>query len=694
MALTTYSKRTREEKVVLEWSDIKYNVFVRDPTKSTPFHTAYKVKHILKNVNGHAESGQLLAIMGPTGCGKTSLVNILAARVSNAGSSLSTLNGIIKVNGSVRNEENFRRISAYVLQDDLMYAHLTVKETLQLAANFYLSSEVSETDKKKLVENVMAELGLAKVADTIIGNDKVRGVSGGERKRAAIATQLIADPAVLFLDEPTSGLDSFQAQSVMECMKSLATAGRLVISVIHQPRSSIFNMFDRLILLSEGYTVYYGVASNAVEYFSRYGYSCPDSFNPADHFLDVLSPDNRNEELDKESSNRILQLAKHWENENEIMKMSENSREISTEAIRLVGDSEFSISRELRKFSLLCWRTWNEVSRNIFAFELKMFFSIFFALIIGGIYSSTGNNQKSIQNRIGLLYFVCINQVFNSLLGALNTFPKEKIIVNRELSSRAYNTAVYFFAKFLVELPSALLPSFVFAVIIYWISGLNPQGSRFVIFFLILNLITVTAMTLGLAISAFFPTVEAATAAGPVFVVIGIVFGGFYININSLPIVANWIPYISLFYWSFQALCINEFEGVTFTCDGNQLSACIRTGEDVLNRLSFTDSIGISIMGCIVLLVIYFLGALLLLINGKTTYISIGFQGASALKIMAKSTEATASHQQQVQVKAVVPGGNDVGVGSSVAGVAAEDGVVRPMSTAPQSARAGETYGI
>ena len=106
--------------------------------------------------------------------------------------------------------------------------------------------------------NVIDEMGLRKAKDTIIGDEKGRGVSGGERRRANIGAQLISDPAVLFLDEPTSGLDAFQANSVMESMKSLASNGRLVISVIHQPRSSIYEMFDRLLLLSSGRVMFLG----------------------------------------------------------------------------------------------------------------------------------------------------------------------------------------------------------------------------------------------------------------------------------------------------------------------------------------------------------------------------------------------------------------------------------------------------
>jgi len=117
-----------------------------------------------------------------------------------------------------------------------MYAHLTVFETLMYSAHFYLPNTVTDEEKAELVTNVISELGLGKTRDTIIGDEKIRGVSGGERKRANIGVQLISDPAVLFLDEPTSGLDSFQAQAVMESMKSIANQGRMVITVIHQPR--------------------------------------------------------------------------------------------------------------------------------------------------------------------------------------------------------------------------------------------------------------------------------------------------------------------------------------------------------------------------------------------------------------------------------------------------------------------------
>jgi ABC-type multidrug transport system ATPase subunit len=169
------SSRVVDGKVVLSWSNINYSMKEKDSKQSTFFKNAYKVKNILKSISGSAESGQLLAIMGPTGCGKTSLLNVLASRVSSGGSSNARLDGNVYVNGFARDDILFRKLSAYVLQDDKLYPHLTVFETLLLAAHFYMADDMTMEAKQELVNDVISELGLSKVRNTIIGDEKVRG---------------------------------------------------------------------------------------------------------------------------------------------------------------------------------------------------------------------------------------------------------------------------------------------------------------------------------------------------------------------------------------------------------------------------------------------------------------------------------------------------------------------------------------
>lgn len=194
------SKFGDKSGICMEWRDINFDIMKKEENRQ-----------ILQHMSGQVSSSQSVAILGHTGCGKTSLMNILAARAPTVKSQCS-LTGNIYINGQLRNDAEFRKISAYVMQDDQLYPHLTVYETLYLASNFYLTSAISHDEKVNLVNRILMDLGLHKCRDTIIGNDKIRGVSGGERKRANIAVQLLSNPAVLFLDEPTSGLDSFQGK--------------------------------------------------------------------------------------------------------------------------------------------------------------------------------------------------------------------------------------------------------------------------------------------------------------------------------------------------------------------------------------------------------------------------------------------------------------------------------------------------
>jgi ATP-binding cassette subfamily G (WHITE) protein 2 len=284
--------------------------------------------------------------------------------------------------------------------------------------------------------------------------------------------------------------------------------------------------------------------------------------------------------------------------------------------------------------------------------------TIFFALILGGIYSNIGLGQKSIQNRNGLLFFVGINQGFNGLIGVLNTFPKEKNIVNRERAGRAYDTASYFFAKLFVEIPLNVLPSIIFSCIIYWMVGLNPD--RFGEFIGISMLVTITAIALGLAVSAAVPTVEAANAVGPPMMVIGILFGGFYIDINSLPIVANWIPYFSFLRWSFQAYAINEYKGLVFDCVGAAVGACRKTGEEVLISLSFDGhTTAYPVFGMGMVLLAFVAIAYTILHNSKAKYTPMGWKGAKFEALAAAGAgsgggSGSGSSQGQSAVVAVV----------------------------------------
>ncbi|CAD8048393.1 unnamed protein product [Paramecium sonneborni] len=148
---------------------------------------------------------------------------------------------------------------------------------------------ISEEEKHQRVEALIRELGITKCADTRVGNTQIRGVSGGERKRASIGVELLTNPSLIFLDEPTTGLDSSTALQVIDLLKRLAKNGRTIVSTIHQPSSEIFNNFDRLMLLVRGNIIYQGDAEEAINYYGNMGFQCPNFSNPSDYFMKLMN---------------------------------------------------------------------------------------------------------------------------------------------------------------------------------------------------------------------------------------------------------------------------------------------------------------------------------------------------------------------------------------------------------------------
>ena len=242
-------------------------------------------KTILSEIQGVALPGQLMAIMGASGAGKTTFLDILARKNKRG-----TVKGNFYVNGEKVLDNDYRSVTGFVDQEDTMLPTLTVHETILTSALLRLPRDMSRAMKEQRVFEVEKQLGIGHIKDQLIGSEEGngRGISGGEKRRVGIACELVTSPSILFLDEPTSGLDAFNAFNVVECLVSLAkNYNRTVIFTIHQPRSNIVSLFDHLILLARGRTVYSGPFSSCQDYFDQSGYPCPPGFNIADYLVDL-----------------------------------------------------------------------------------------------------------------------------------------------------------------------------------------------------------------------------------------------------------------------------------------------------------------------------------------------------------------------------------------------------------------------
>ncbi|KAL2129266.1 hypothetical protein VTI74DRAFT_8003 [Chaetomium olivicolor] len=242
-------------------------------------------KEILSGIQGMAHPGELTAIMGASGAGKTTFLDILARKNKRG-----QVSGEFYVNGEKVSDADYKNATGFVDQEDTMLPTLTVHETILTSALLRLPRDMTRAAKEQRVHEVEKQLGIHHIRDSLIGSEegKGRGISGGEKRRVSIACELVTSPSILFLDEPTSGLDAYNAYNVVECLVTLAKEyKRTVIFTIHQPRSNIVALFDRLILLAQGKTVYSGPLHQCQDYFDHIGYSCPPGFNIADYLVDL-----------------------------------------------------------------------------------------------------------------------------------------------------------------------------------------------------------------------------------------------------------------------------------------------------------------------------------------------------------------------------------------------------------------------
>mmetsp|Transcript_3106 Transcript_3106/g.7465 ORF Transcript_3106/g.7465 Transcript_3106/m.7465 type:complete len:715 (+) Transcript_3106:70-2214(+) len=554
--------------------------------------------HVLSDISGCAPSGEVLAIMGSSGAGKTTLLNLLGASLIDTGNV--KFGGEILVNGSPRNFKQYSSYTAIVLQDDLFFPELTVRETIAFSATLRLPRSMSQQQKDERVTSIISELGLRDVQHTNVGNDLVRGVSGGERKRVNIGTELVSDPSLIFLDEPTSGLDSFQAQNVMVALKVLAKHGRTVVSTIHQPRSDIYLMFDKLLILSKGKEMYFGNAGEtAIDYFKRCGYACPPHYNPADYFIDLISFDGRSPDLEQRSLQRIAELEEalkaHFADTGTHRLPASELKRLSMAA----EDGPIYQVSTWQQFKTLLPRSWNSVIREKAGNMQILIMQIIPALMLGLIWLNEGSDLfggEKIQAIGGALFFSVIHNMFNPVFPIASTFPLERDVVIKERMSRTYTIGPYFITKAVTELPRAALVVMVFTVISYFMVDLRPGAHYFFVHYLFLLLICCAAEGIALMVSAAAKGPMEASAAVPGPLVISILFGGFFIPADQIPVFMSWLRYLALTKYGFEGVMQNQFNDRNL-CDqpdnnctcSSRSEFCPQTGEEVLQFYDLKD---------------------------------------------------------------------------------------------------------
>ncbi|XP_042324674.1 broad substrate specificity ATP-binding cassette transporter ABCG2-like [Sceloporus undulatus] len=551
-----------------------HNIYYRVKLK-TGFFGCRKIveKDILRDINGIMRPG-LNAILGPTGSGKSSLLDILAARKDPHG-----LSGDVLINGAPQ-PANFKCMSGYVVQDDVVMGTLTVRENLQFSAALRLPKTLRQREKNERIDQILNDLGLTKVADSKVGTQFIRGVSGGERKRTNIGMELITDPAVLFLDEPTTGLDASTANAVLLLLKKMARQGKTIIFSIHQPRYSIFRLFDKLTLLAAGRMLYHGPAQNAIDYFKSIGYECEPYNNPTDFFLDVINGDstavtsNKTEEIDidniDEHMDRDKTLAEklaemyansdyYQETKAELEKLSFSPKKRETTFQQITYSTSFC-----HQLKWVSKRTFKNLLGNPQASIAQLCVTVFLGLVVGAIFFGAKNDASGMQNRVGAMFFMTTNQCFSSI-SAIELFIVEKKIFIHEYISGYYRISAFYFAKLMADLlPMRTLPSIIFTCIIYFMIGFKRTAAAFFIMMLTLTMVSFTATSMALAIATGQSVVSVANLLITIAFVFMIIFSGLLVNLTTIMNWLSWLKYFSIPRYGMTALQINEFVGLDF----------------------------------------------------------------------------------------------------------------------------------
>ncbi|XP_047133027.1 protein white isoform X1 [Hydra vulgaris] len=569
----SFSQHVNKKGIRLSWNNLSVTTIPKVSSVQKLFSKKLSSienngKRIIKSISGTAEPSSLLAIMGASGAGKTTLLNVLSRQnVKNL-----FIQGEVLVNNKfIRNK--IKNISAYVMQEELFIGTLTVREHLLFQAYLRMSDQFSTKEKEKRVDDVILQLGLTKCQNTIIGvPGRIRGISGGENKRLSFASEIITDPQLLFVDEPTSGLDSFMAESVITCLQKIASEGTTIIATIHQPSSEVFQLFDRLLLLSEGRTAFLGKTIDAITFFNRVNFPCPLNYNPADHYVHTLAIIPGKEDECKARCNAICDA---FEYENK-------TAPIDSQPIVINEDADTGSKYKVGFFTQLrttLWRAWISNLREPYITKIRLMQNIVIAIIAGLVYLRVGDlkdNNDKVSNINGAIFFTVTTMSFGSITGSLFVFPAEIPVFLKEHKLGMYRTDVYFLSKVIAEFPSYLIGPILYSVIYYFMVGFRTTASAFFASLGILEILVQCALSFGYLVSAMSPSVQVATGVGPPLIMPFMLFGGFFLKDKSIPIYFIWLKWLSWFKYSAECLQIiqwHDYDGLT-VCETNRNVTC------------------------------------------------------------------------------------------------------------------------
>ncbi|XP_045447598.1 ATP-binding cassette sub-family G member 4 isoform X4 [Melitaea cinxia] len=630
----TLTHLPKRPPVDLAFTDLTYKV--QEGRKSN-------VKTILKSVSGRLRSGELTAIMGPSGAGKSTLLNILT------GYKTSGMEGSITVNGMERNLSSFRKLSCYIMQDNQLHGNLTVEEAMAVATSLKLPSATTRADKEEVIQEILETLGLSEHHKTMTSN-----LSGGQKKRLSIALELVNNPPIMFFDEPTSGLDSSSCFQCISLLKTLARGGRTIICTIHQPSARLFEMFDHLYTLADGQCVYQGSTGRLVEWLGNLNLQCPSYHNPASFIIEVscgeygdntgklvraiengkndirtgmplpkLPEYNNKKDMDNSLKNdwnkndasqlqdKDLSIGTNGTNgtngtlqngliqfaANEIAKADPLVVQVDTEKqdnaeVALLGTDgsprRYATS-EFKQFWVVLKRTLLFSRRDWTLMYLRLFAHILVGFLIGALYYDIGDDGSKVLSNLGFLFFNMLFLMYTSMTITILSFPLEMPVLIKEHFNRWYSLRSYYLAITVSDIPFQAIFCVIYVVIVYLLTSQPLEWFRFAMFLSSCLLIAFVAQSVGLVVGAAM-NVQNGVFLAPVMSVPFLLFSGFFVSFNAIPVYLRWITYVSYIRYGFEgtALATYAFNRTKLQC--HQVYCHFKNPETTLEELDMINA--------------------------------------------------------------------------------------------------------
>ncbi|KAL2472415.1 ABC transporter G family member 40 [Abeliophyllum distichum] len=540
----------------LTFDDVRYSVDM--PAEMKAQGTAEDKLELLKSVSGAFRPGVLTALMGVSGAGKTTLMDVLAGRKTGG-----YIEGDIKISGYPKKQETFARISGYCEQNDIHSPNVTVHESLIYSAWLRLSRDVDSATRKMFIEEVMELVELTPLRGALVGLPGVSGLSTEQRKRLTIAVELVANPSIIFMDEPTSGLDARAAAIVMRTVRNTVNTGRTVVCTIHQPSIDIFEAFDELFLMKRGgQEIYVGPLGRHSTHLVRYfegieGVSkIKDGYNPATWMLEVTS-----------SAQELLlgvDFAELYKNSELYRRNKALIKELSVPRPNtkdLYFNTQYSQSFLIQCLACLWKQHWS-YWRNTPYTAVRFVFTTFIALTFGTMFFDLGSKrttQQDLFNAMGSMYASILFLGFQYGSTVQPVVAVERTVFYRERAAGMYSALPYAYSQFLIEIPYVFVQSVIYSSIVYSMMSLEWTAEKFLWYTFFMFFSLSYFVLYGMMTVAVTPNHNIAAIISTFFYAFWNLFSGFIVPRPSMPVWWRWYCWGNPVSYSLYGFVVSQF---------------------------------------------------------------------------------------------------------------------------------------